>query len=203
MVVAAVGWGTGGIATRAAFDQGADPWLLVTMRVIIAALLVMGLLLIQRSGIPDRHSLRIGLVMAVTNLVLPYVLFTFAYAEASAGFVGLFALWRRSCPTDETLYWSSALIVVLLCGPVSWAMGVVWLLVLVPVVLRELPRSSGIVHRVFLAAAVLGLLIVGAPDPHTFTTLSPAVSQILNQKYVVGQLFCLAGLMGLRCRGSV
>ena len=91
MVVAAVGWGTGGIATRAAFDQGADPWLLVTMRVIIAALLVMGLLLIQRSGIPDRHSLRIGLVMAVTNLVLPYVLFTFAYAEASAGFVGLFA----------------------------------------------------------------------------------------------------------------
>ena len=29
--------------------------------------------------------------MAVTNLVIPYLLFTLAYAEASAGFVGLFA----------------------------------------------------------------------------------------------------------------
>jgi drug/metabolite transporter (DMT)-like permease len=91
MIVAAVGWGTGGVATRAAFDAGADPWFLVTMRVVIAALLVSGLLLIQRSGIPDRTSLKVGLVMAITNLVVPYVLFTFAYAEASAGFVALFA----------------------------------------------------------------------------------------------------------------
>ncbi len=35
--------------------------------------------------------MKIGLVLAVTNLLIPYVLFTFAYEEASAGFVGLFA----------------------------------------------------------------------------------------------------------------
>ena len=91
MVIAAVGWGTGGIATRAAFDQGVEPWFLVTARVIIAAFLVLGLLLPRRQGIPDRTTLQVGVVMAVANLVIPYVLFTFAYAQASAGFVGLLA----------------------------------------------------------------------------------------------------------------
>ena len=91
MVVAAVGWGTGGIATRAAFEHGAEPWFLVTARVVIAALLVAGVLLIRNHGIPDRTTVKVGMVMAVTNLVIPYLLFTLAYAEASAGFVGLFA----------------------------------------------------------------------------------------------------------------
>lgn len=91
MVVAAVGWGTGGIATRAAFDQGVEPWFLVTIRVIIAAFLVLGLLFLRKQGIPDRTTLRVGIVMAVTNLVIPYLLFTFAYSQASAGFVGLLA----------------------------------------------------------------------------------------------------------------
>jgi len=40
---------------------------------------------------PDRITIKVGLVMAVTNLLIPFVLFTFAYDEASAGFVGLFA----------------------------------------------------------------------------------------------------------------
>lgn len=91
MVVAAVGWGTGGVATRAAFEHGVEPWFLVTARVVIAALLVAGVMLVQSHGMPDRRTLKVGAVMAVTNLVIPYLLFTLAYAEASAGFVGLFA----------------------------------------------------------------------------------------------------------------
>jgi drug/metabolite transporter (DMT)-like permease len=91
LLVAAVGWGTGGIAVRAAFGEGVGPWTLIAVRVGIAAILVIGLLAVKGLRVPDRLTLKVGIVMAITNLIIPYVLFTFAYDEASAGFVGLFA----------------------------------------------------------------------------------------------------------------
>ena len=90
-VVAAVGWGTGGVAVRAAFDEGVGPWTTVALRVAIAAILVIAFLATKGLRRPDRLTVKIGAVLAVTNLLIPYVLFTFAYEEASAGFVGLFA----------------------------------------------------------------------------------------------------------------
>ncbi|GMQ93546.1 MAG: hypothetical protein BMS9Abin12_1025 [Acidimicrobiia bacterium] len=89
IVVAALGWGTGGIATRAAFGEGVGVWTMVAARTTIAALLVLIVLIAQRSALPTRRVLRYGLVQAAFNLIIPYVLFTFAYGEASAGFVGL------------------------------------------------------------------------------------------------------------------
>jgi len=59
--------------------------------VAIAAILVIALLAVKGLRIPDRLTMKVGVVMAITNLLIPYVLFTFAYNEASAGFVGLFA----------------------------------------------------------------------------------------------------------------
>ncbi len=91
LLVAAIGWGTGGIAVRAAFGEGVGPWTLVALRVGIAALLVIALLAVKGLRVPDRLTMKVGVVMAITNLLIPYVLFTFAYDEASAGFVGLFA----------------------------------------------------------------------------------------------------------------
>ena len=91
LVIAAIGWGTGGIAVRAAFGEDIGPWTIVALRVGIAALLVAGLLVAMGFRRPDRITIKVGLVMAVTNLLIPFVLFTFAYDEASAGFVGLFA----------------------------------------------------------------------------------------------------------------
>jgi drug/metabolite transporter (DMT)-like permease len=61
------------------------------MRALIAALLVGLVLAAQRSQLPTKEVLRFGLIQAVFNLTIPYVLFTFAYGEASAGFVGLLA----------------------------------------------------------------------------------------------------------------
>jgi len=90
-VVAAVGWGTGGIAIRAALGEGVGEWTLATIRIVIAALLVGGLLLIRGVRTIDRTNIQVGTVMGVLNLTFPYVVFTFAYAHASAGFVGLFA----------------------------------------------------------------------------------------------------------------
>jgi len=91
IIVAAVGWGSGGIATRAAFEEGLDVWTMVAGRSTIAAVLVAIVLVFQRAPLPSAQVLRYGLVQAVFNFVVPIVLFTFAYAEASAGFVGLLA----------------------------------------------------------------------------------------------------------------
>lgn len=91
IIVAALGWGTGGIATRAAFGEGVGVWTMVAVRTSIAALLVIAVLLVQRAKLPSRLVLRYGVVQAVFNLTIPYVLFTFAYDNASAGFVGLLA----------------------------------------------------------------------------------------------------------------
>lgn len=91
IVVAALGWGSSGIATRAAFAEGVGPWTLVALRVVIAAALLFAVLAIRRSPLPKGTVLRYGLNQAVFNLTIPYVLFTFAYNEASAGFVALLA----------------------------------------------------------------------------------------------------------------
>ena len=91
IIVAALGWGTGGIATRAALGEGVGVWTMVAVRTSLAAILVLAVLLIQGAKLPSRQVIGYGLVQAVFNLTIPYVLFTFAYDNASAGFVGLLA----------------------------------------------------------------------------------------------------------------
>lgn len=91
MFIAAVGWASGGIATRAAFNEGVGAWTMISMRAAIAALLVGAVLLAKRMPRPSKAVVGYGLVQAVFNLSLPYIMFTFAYDEASVGFVALFA----------------------------------------------------------------------------------------------------------------
>jgi drug/metabolite transporter (DMT)-like permease len=91
IVVAALGWGSGGLATRVGFAEGVGAWTMVAMRVIIAAVLVLAVLVARRSPLPTGIVVWFGIVQAVFNLTIPYVLFTYAYDEASAGFVGLLA----------------------------------------------------------------------------------------------------------------
>jgi len=64
---------------------------MVAMRVLIAAVLVGVIILARRVPAPNMTVVRFGLIMAVFNLTIPYILFTFAYDEASAGFVSLLA----------------------------------------------------------------------------------------------------------------
>jgi len=87
--IAAIGWGSGGLATRAAFEEGVDAWTMVAVRAVIAAVLVLVVLIARRCSLPTKTVLWYGFVQAVFGLTIPYVLFTFAYNEASAGFVGL------------------------------------------------------------------------------------------------------------------
>ncbi len=64
---------------------------MVAIRVLIAALLVGAVLLVRQPALPTKRVVGYGLLQAVFNLTIPYVVFTFAYDEASAGFVGLLA----------------------------------------------------------------------------------------------------------------
>jgi drug/metabolite transporter (DMT)-like permease len=92
ILIASIGWGTGGVATRAAFDQGVPPMALVLYRSLIATIAVLSYMAFTRRSVPrDRLVWKIGLVMAVTNLAGPFILFTLAFQYASAGFVSLLA----------------------------------------------------------------------------------------------------------------
>ena len=91
MIIAAIGWASGGIATRAAFDEGVGGWTMIAMRALIAAVLVLAVAIARKVPRPSRTVVGFGLVQAVFNLTVPYIVFTFAYDEASVGFVALFA----------------------------------------------------------------------------------------------------------------
>lgn len=87
---AAFAWGTTGVATRAALNDGVPPIAMVTYRAILATLILWVLLKARGWQIPrDRSTWSTGLVQGVFQLSLPFVLFTLAYENASAGFVGL------------------------------------------------------------------------------------------------------------------
>jgi hypothetical protein len=70
------------------------------------------------------------------------------------------------------------------------------------VVLREAPQANRAGQVPALVLCTLGLLLVGAPDPYGFFMLSPFGVEVLNGKYVLGQLLCLVGLVGLWRRRS-
>ncbi len=91
ILISSLGWGTGGVATRAAFDQAVPPYALVFLRtviaVVVAAVVILGLR--RRRVSMDSVTLRVGAVAGVANIGLPLIFFTLAYQHASAGFVGL------------------------------------------------------------------------------------------------------------------
>lgn len=90
MIVAALGWGTSGVATRAALDADVLPYNLVAWRTLISVVVTVGyLLIVQHRLTRSPATWRTGGVLAVTNLALPFVLFTLAYEHAGAGFIGL------------------------------------------------------------------------------------------------------------------
>lgn len=78
------------MATRSALNDGVPPIALVTIRAVLAAALLYLLLRLRGRRMPrDKTAWSMGLVQGVFQLSVPFVLFTLAYDNASAGFVGL------------------------------------------------------------------------------------------------------------------
>jgi drug/metabolite transporter (DMT)-like permease len=90
IIVAALAWGTNGVATRAALNDGVPPIAMVSIRAVLATVLLYLLLRMRKRRAPsDLATWRTGIVQGVFQLSIPFVLFTLAYENASAGFVGL------------------------------------------------------------------------------------------------------------------
>ena len=89
LLVASFGWGTAGVATRVVLDDGVRPFTIATVRAAIAAVAVVGFLAVRRTAMPRGIPLRVGMVMGITNLAVPYLTSNVALEHASAGFVGV------------------------------------------------------------------------------------------------------------------
>jgi drug/metabolite transporter (DMT)-like permease len=111
MVVASIGWGTTGIAARAAFREGVGPYTVVGVRTLIAALAVLTYALLCRRAWPSRRWWGLGGLIGLTNYTIPTLLFVLAVQYASAGFLGLLganippvtAVWAHFLLPDERL----------------------------------------------------------------------------------------------------
>lgn len=92
ILVASAAWGTNGVATRAALNDGLPPVTIVAVRVVLASVVLYVLLRLRGRHFPARRATwSSATVQGVFQLSVPFVMFNFAYENASAGFVGLFA----------------------------------------------------------------------------------------------------------------
>jgi hypothetical protein len=101
----------------------------------------------------------------------------------------------RARTAGEVIYWQIVLVLILLCAPVSWAMGVVWLLPAVAIVLREAPQRRDAAGAGALAVCGLALLLAALPDSAAGRLLAPFGNSAADQRYVVAELVLLAGLL--------
>jgi drug/metabolite transporter (DMT)-like permease len=90
MIVASLGWGTAGVATRIALDNDVTPYRLAAYRATLAVLLVALYVLVRRRGLPKGEAAwKVGIVMGTTNLAAPFIFITLALQYVGAGFIGL------------------------------------------------------------------------------------------------------------------
>jgi drug/metabolite transporter (DMT)-like permease len=87
--VCAFGWGTSGVAARAALESGVGPLWLAAARSIGAAVIMVVVLRVTRRSLIDRTLVVVGALMAVLNVIAPYILLNLALGYASSGFVYL------------------------------------------------------------------------------------------------------------------
>ena len=112
LLVASLGWGAAGVATRAALAEGMGPYAIVTFRTALGFAIVIALMAATGRPMPSRAAWRLGVVLGVINMAVPYVLMTLAVQHASAGFVGLLianiplatAVWAHFLLPDERLH---------------------------------------------------------------------------------------------------
>ena len=90
IVVASLGWGTAGVATRAALSEGVTPYWLAAYRSAFAIAAVVIFLLVLRRGLSkSAPAWKVGIAMGISNLAAPFIFGTLALQHAGAGFLGL------------------------------------------------------------------------------------------------------------------
>lgn len=90
ITAASLGWGTAGVATRIALDEGVTPYRLASYRSLFAVVVIVVFLSVRRRRMPRGEIVwKVGLLMGISNLAAPFIFSTLALQHAGAGFVGL------------------------------------------------------------------------------------------------------------------
>jgi hypothetical protein len=104
-------------------------------------------------------------------------------------------------PADDVLYWQLVLLAVLMSGPMTWSMNMVWLTLCIALACRYVfsymaRPSSSRAETLSLYLLVLGLIIAAMPDDRSFRVWLPVVSPIFTAKYIAAEILIFAGLLG-------
>ena len=90
IIVASLGWGTAGVATRSALGEGVTPYRLAAYRSLLAVVAVIIYLLVSRGKVPRGAVVwKVGTAMGLSNLAAPLIFLNLALQYAGAGFLGL------------------------------------------------------------------------------------------------------------------
>jgi drug/metabolite transporter (DMT)-like permease len=90
IIVASLGWGTAGVATRSALGEGVTPYRLAAYRSSFAVVAVIIYLLVTRGSLPRGAVVwKVGTAMGLSNLAAPFIFSNLALQYAGAGFLGL------------------------------------------------------------------------------------------------------------------
>ena len=111
IIICTLGWGTAGIATRAAFHEDLGPYTIMGLRALIATAAVFAYRALRHKPWPSRRLWGLGAVIGLTNYTAPALLFTLAVQYASAGVLGLLgansppvtAVWAHFLLPNEPL----------------------------------------------------------------------------------------------------
>jgi len=109
LLLAALGWGTGSVATRSLLLHDVDPFTLISIRFAAAAVILVGWLWWRHRLTLNRGAWLAGLVIGTVNMSAPTVFFTLALENISAGLGGLLitlipivtSAWAHFVLTDE------------------------------------------------------------------------------------------------------
>jgi hypothetical protein len=96
-------------------------------------------------------------------------------------------------PRDEFLFWQLVIVVLLLFGPLTWMMNLVWLLPSAVLLLGEVSILPRVAPRWSVIVLGTGLLIAALPEFDFFR----APDLWLQTKYVFAEIAVLAGLWGM------
>jgi drug/metabolite transporter (DMT)-like permease len=197
VLVASFGWGTGGVVSRMALADGATPYEIALARAVLAGIGVVVYLAVRRRlHRPDSVVWRVGIVMALSNLAVPFVLGNIALQYASAGFVAL--------PTALIPLITAALAHVFLPGErldVAKTLGLLVALAGVVVLLASGDSGLDVAGRPLVAGS-LGLVsaitiaagtIYAKRYAGSYTTLDVAGTQFVLGAIIVAAVALVAG----------
>lgn len=100
---------------------------------------------------------------------------------------------QRLTPYQELLLWQLMLLIILLCGPLTWDMNDIWLLPVAPIIIRQMNEDQS--SPVSTALLVLGFFLAGIPDHYGFPLLTPYGYKMDNYKYIAAELLIFSGLL--------